>query len=114
MPMVESETAQDGEYGHRVYPRIPRNFPAIAPRGSNEGTSATISTVALLHSTSEMSHPARSQAGFELAPKKGAKMEPKAGLELSHIPSNTTDSLLLRSRDAEKDMEIKLRWKEQR
>lgn len=46
--------------------------------------------------------------------KDDAKMEPKAGPELSHISSNTTDSLLCKSLDAEKEMEIRQKWKEQR
>lgn len=44
------------------------------------------------------------------------KMEAKAGPELSHVPSNTTDSVLCKTRDAdaEEEIEIKQKRKEQR
>lgn len=97
--LVGVTSRQDGEYGHSVKLRTARNFSEAAPRGSNDGTSASIHSAALLHSTTEK-RPRIPQPGpIQLlnwpqeVRKQEVKMEPKAAPELLKTPTppNSTD-----------------------
>lgn len=113
--LVGVTNRQDGEYAHSVKLRTPRNFSEAAPSESNDGTSTSIHSAALLHSTTEK-RPRIPQPGPiqvlnwpQEIRKQEVKMEPKAApelLETSTLPNPTDPSASARTVMQKKKWEL--------